>query len=71
MMLNWLSAMSEAVEVVAVETAAAANPLVELPLLTKGLLTSAVGLLGVFLVLTLFLVTIKGMQSIKTKNEEN
>jgi len=40
---------------------------VEMPLFTKGLLTTAMGLLGVFLVLTLFFVTIKLMQKIGTK----
>ena len=66
MMLNWLSTMSEAV-VVTESSEAAGNALVALPLITKGLLTTAVGLLGVFLVLTLFFVTIKGMQGIKNK----
>ena len=46
-------------------TAAVANSaLVALPLFTKGLLTTLMGLLGVFLVLTLFFITIKLMQKI-------
>ena len=37
-------------------------------LMTKGLITTVAGLLGVFLVLTLFFVTIKLMQRIGTKD---
>ena len=75
-MFHWLSTMSDAVETVVeavVETGApaAANALVELPLITKGLLTTAVGLLGVFLVLTLFFATIRVMRLIKAKDSEN
>ena len=79
MMMKWFASLSEAV-VSAAETvteavataepvveAAAANALVELPLFTKGLLTTVMGLLGVFLVLTLFFVTIKLMQKIGSK----
>ncbi len=48
------------------ETAAAApSGMASLPLLTKGLLVTAMGLLGVFLVLFLFFLTIKLMQKIK------
>ena len=43
------------------------NSLVSLPLFTKGLLTTVMGLVGVFLVLTLFFVTIKLMQKIGVK----
>ena len=60
-----LPAVEETAEVIAepvVETAA--NSLVALPLFTKGLLVTLMGLLGVFLVLTLFFVTIKLMQKI-------
>ena len=71
-MMKWFTALTEAVapvaeevvEVVAEATAAPANALVALPLFTKGLLTTVMGLLGVFLVLTLFFVTIKLMQKI-------
>jgi len=76
-MMKWFSALSEAAATVAetlapeavataapVAEAAASNALVALPLLTKGLLTTLMGLLGVFLVLTLFFVTIKLMQKI-------
>ncbi|MBE5815308.1 MAG: hypothetical protein E7320_08925 [Clostridiales bacterium] len=67
-MMKWFMALTESVEPVAevVETAAQ-NALVDLPLFTKGLLTTAMGLLGVFLVLTLFFVTIKLMQKIGAK----
>ena len=70
-MMKWFMALVESVEPVAEvveETAAVANSaLVELPLFTKGLLTTAMGLLGVFLVLTLFFLTIKLMQKIGAK----
>ena len=64
-MFKWLAALTEVVP--AVETVSAANSLVALPLFTKGLLVTLMGLLGVFLVLTLFFVTIKLMQKIGTK----
>lgn len=48
----------------------AARNLASLPLMTKGLLTTVIGLLGVFLVLGLFFLTIKLMQHIKTKDEK-
>lgn len=64
-MFNWISTLSEAA------TAANGN-LVSLPLMTKGLLTTVIGLLGVFLVLALFFVTIKLMQHIKPReNKDN
>lgn len=70
-MMKWFMALAESVEPVAEvveETAAVANSaLVDLPLFTKGLLTTAMGLLGVFLVLTLFFLTIKLMQKIGAK----
>ena len=76
-MMKWISTLSEAVtEAVATVSpataapaaeAVATNALVELPLFTKGLLTTVMGLLGVFLVLTLFFVTIKLMQKIGVK----
>lgn len=74
-MFKWFAALTEAAP--AVEEAAeiivepvaevAANSLVALPLFTKGLLVTLMGLLGVFLVLTLFFVTIKLMQKIGPK----
>ena len=76
MLMKWISALTESVEAVAetaVETAApvveevANNALVSLPLFTKGLLTTVMGLAGVFIVLTLFFVTIKLMQKIGVK----
>jgi len=77
-MMKWFSALSEAAveavetvvpaaEPVAEAAAEATNALVSLPLFTKGLLTTVMGLLGVFLVLTLFFVTIKLMQKIGVK----
>lgn len=63
-MFTWLSTLSEAA------TTAANAGLTALPLFTKGLLTTLIGLLGVFLVLTLFFVTIKLMQRIGVKKEE-
>lgn len=49
---------------------AAAN-LASLSLMTKGILTTVIGLLGVFLVLGLFFATIKLMQHIGTKDEKS
>lgn len=49
----------------------AAGNLASLPLMTKGLLTTVIGLLGVFLVLGLFFATIKLMQHIGTKDEKS
>lgn len=46
------------------------SALASLPLMTKGLLVTAMGLLGVFLVLTLFFVTIKLMQLIQPKKDQ-
>ena len=46
------------------------SSLVSLPLMTKGLLVTVLGLLGVFLVLTLFFITIKLMQKIRVKDEQ-
>ena len=78
-MFKWFAALTEAAPAVeevlktipetVVEPVAdvAANALVALPLFTKGLLVTLMGLLGVFLVLTLFFVTIKLMQKIGTE----
>ena len=75
--MKWFSALTESVAPVAetvvetVETAApAANALVGLPLFTKGLLTTVMGLLGVFLVLTLFFIMIKIMQKAGSKSSK-
>lgn len=56
--------MSSAVAEEAVAAAAPAG-MTTLPLMTKGLIVTAAGLLGVFLVLFLFFLTIKLMQKIK------
>ncbi len=61
--MNGLFALSEAAAGVAAQRNAG------LSLLTQGLITTVVGLVGVFLVLTLFYVTIKLMQRIHTKDE--
>ncbi|MBQ8148901.1 MAG: OadG family protein [Clostridia bacterium] len=71
-MMKWFMTLAEATAVAAEATLApsatpAPNALVDLPLFTKGLLTTGMGLLGVFLVLTLFFVTIKLMQKIGAK----
>lgn len=71
-MFKWITSLAEAIvealptaePVAETVVAEATNALVELPLLTKGLLTTLMGLLGVFLVLTLFFITIKLMQKI-------
>lgn len=49
---------------------AQASSLTSLSLMSKGLLTTVFGLLGVFMVLALFFVTIKLMQRIKTKDDK-
>lgn len=46
------------------------STLASLPLMSKGLLVTGMGLLGVFLVLTLFFVTIKLMQLIRPKEDK-
>ena len=77
-MFKWFAALTQAAPAVedVVETVAqiaepvvetTANALVALPLFTKGLLVTLMGLLGVFLVLTLFFTTIKLMQKIGTE----
>ncbi len=75
-MFKWFTALSEAapaveeaVELISSTPApeAASSALVALPLFTKGLLVTLMGLLGVFLVLTLFFATIKLMQKIGTE----
>ena len=62
-MFKWFTALTEAAPV----AEAANSSLVALPLFTKGLLVTLMGLLGVFLVLTLFFVTIKLMQKVGTE----
>ncbi|NLO85300.1 MAG: hypothetical protein GX096_07720 [Clostridiales bacterium] len=68
-MMKWFFTLSDAItETVAPVAAEEVMDLTTLPLMTKGLITTVIGLLGVFLVLTLFFVTIKLMQRIKTKD---
>ncbi len=73
-MMKWFMTLAEATAIAAEATPAPsdvpANALVDLPLFTKGLLTTGMGLLGVFLVLTLFFVTIKLMQKIGAKDAQ-
>jgi hypothetical protein len=69
-MMNWIFALSEAAATVAPE-AAQANEYAGMAILTKGLITTGMGLLGVFLVLGLFFVTIKLMQRIKGKGGQD
>ena len=68
-MMKWFMTLTEATETV-VEAAVPQTDLTQLPLFTKGLLTTAMGLLGVFLVLALFFVTIKLMQKIGAKDAQ-
>lgn len=73
-MTQWLITLSQAavgvVEGQAAEAVGKANEgLTALPLLTKGLLTTLLGLLGVFLVLAIYFITIKLMQRVKPKED--
>ncbi len=68
MLMNWLSTMSDAAATAAAETVKNSD-FAGLSLVDKGLLTTGVGLLGVFLVLGILFVTIKLMQRIKTKDK--
>ncbi len=52
------------------EAASANAGLANMSLMGKGLVTTVLGLLGVFLVLTVFFITIKLMQRIKPKEEK-
>lgn len=61
----WL--MQTAETVAASATAPASAGLTSLPLISKGLLTTLFGLLGVFLVLLLFFIAIRLMQRIGEK----
>lgn len=61
----WLSTLTQAV---AATAAPVSTALTELPLFTKGLLTTLFGLLGVFLVLFLFFLAIKLMQNFGKKS---
>ena len=54
-----------------ISTEAAVSSLPALPLVTKGLLVTAMGLCGVFLVLALFFITIKLMQPIGARRRES
>lgn len=60
----------EVVTEMVTEVATETSILASLPLMSKGLLVTGMGLLGVFLVLTLFFVTIKLMQLIRPKEDK-
>lgn len=62
--------VTEMVTEVATEVVTETTTLASLPLMTKGLLVTAMGLLGVFLVLGLFFATIKLMQLIRPKEDQ-
>ena len=63
-MLHFLTMLTEAATV-APEVAAQAAPM---PLFTRGLIVTGIGLCGVFLVLTLYFFTIKLIQRAKDKD---
>ena len=65
-MFKWLFASALAETVAPATTTSFADSL-----MGKGLITTGLGLAGVFLVLCLLFVIIKGMQRIKDKEEEN
>ena len=66
----WLSMMTEAASTTA--AIAVQTKLTDLPLVTRGLLTTLFGLVGVFLVLLLFFFSIKLMQNLgKSKETPN
>ena len=62
--MNWLLASALA-ENAGMEAQAASKAFGNMGLMTKGLITTGLGLAGVFLVLFLFFLTIKAMQKIK------
>lgn len=63
----WLSMMTEAASTTA--AIAVQTKLTDLPLVTRGLLTTLFGLVGVFLVLLLFFFSIKLMQNLGKRKE--
>lgn len=63
-MLHFLNLLSEAAATAAPEVAKAAP----MPLFTRGLIVTGIGLVGVFFVLTLYFFTIKLIQRVKDKN---
>lgn len=69
-MLKWLIAFMEAASVASPAAEAPASSLAALPLPLKGLLVTLMGLLGVFLVLTLLFATIRLMQKLDTKESK-
>ena len=69
MFATWLSTLTDAA-VATAQTASATQSLTALPMVTRGLLTTLFGLLGVFLVLLLFFGAIKLMQNIREKPED-
>ena len=69
MFSSWLLAMGEAAATVAAQ-ATESDALVALPLVSKGILTVVIGLLGVFLVLGIIFAAIKLMQRIKAEEKD-
>ena len=66
-MMNWLAGLSEAAVEAVPAAAEQVKSFADMPVFTRGLVTTGMGLLGVFLVLGLFFVTIKLMQRFKDK----
>lgn len=66
-MMNWILGLSEAAVEAVPTVAAQVDAYPGMTIMTKGLITTGMGLLGVFLVLSLFFVTIKLMQRFKDK----
>ena len=71
MMMKWLFMLNDAATTVAPEVVTNENAYEGLSQLSKGLVATLMGLLGTFLVLALFFFTIKLMQRIKAKENED
>ncbi len=65
MLFQWLFPSAAAESAALVTPSPAASAFTTMTLMEKGLLTTVLGLAGVFLVLCLFFFTIKAMQKIK------
>ncbi|MCL1854896.1 MAG: hypothetical protein FWF86_04105 [Clostridia bacterium] len=69
-MLKWLFLMDEASVTMIPGMTAHVTGYVGLSLLDRGLVAALTGLMGTFLVLTLFFITIKLIRRIKARNNE-
>jgi len=69
--MKWIFTLNETAATIAPEIVANENAFEGLSLLSKGLITTLMGLAGTFLVLALFFFTIKLMQRVKAKKSEN